>query len=159
MKTRMILLIAASLFLFSCGNISDEQSKEQTEAVTHEEHSHDHEMATLELNNGAKWDSDLSTFTGMKKLELTLFNFNENHKNPTLADYNKLGEELANINKDIISQCSMRGIDHDQLHILLAPMLANVDVIKNGQDMVKVKDNTEELSAALVQFFEHFEVK
>ena len=98
MKTKTILLIAVSLFLFSCGNISNEQSKEQTETVTHEKHSHDNETAVLILNNGAKWDSDLSTFTGMKKLELTLFNFNENHKNPTLADYNKLGEDLANIN-------------------------------------------------------------
>lgn len=157
MKTKIISLIAISLFLFSCGNISNEQSKEQT--VTHEEHSHDKETPALELNNGAKWDSDQSTFDGMKRLELTLFNFSENHKNPTIEDYNVLGDALGNINKDIISQCSMRGIDHDQLHTLLAPMLANVDVIKNDQDIVKAKDNTEALSEALVQFFEYFEVK
>lgn len=52
----------------------------------------------------------------------------------------------------------MKGKDHDQLHVLLAPMLANVDVIKNGDDMLEIKVNTEALSEALVQFFDHFEV-
>ena len=158
MNIKIITLITVSLFLFRCGNTSNEQSQELTSALTHEEHPQGNNVPVISLNNGTKWNSDQSTFTGMKRLELALYNFGEEHHNPAIADYNRLGVALTDIDNEIISQCSMKGKDHDQLHILLAPMLANVDVIKNDQDMVKLKVNTEELSAALVMFFEHFEV-
>jgi hypothetical protein len=111
------------------------------------------------LNNGTKWDSDESTFAGMKRLELTLYNFSEDFSEPTIADYNKLGEALANIDKDIISQCSMQGEDHDQLHLLLTPMLHYVNEIKNGVNTHDAKINMEALNKAIAQFFKHFEVK
>ena len=158
MNTKIITLTIVSLLLLSCGNTTNDQTNELTAPLTQQEQSHDDPIPAISLNNGTRWNSDQSTFTGMKRLEFTLYNFRVGKHNPTIADYNTLGDALANIDNEIISQCSMKGKDHDQLHILLAPMLANVDVIKNDQDMVKVKGNTEELSAALVLFFEHFEV-
>lgn len=139
---------------FSCSTSHDKKVDDHP-AETHQETPE----LTLSLNNGAKWKSDESTFTGMKRLELTLFNFSKDFKEPTINDYNKLGEALANINADIIKQCSMEGKDHDQLHILLAPMLENVDVIKKGTDPVQVEENVQELRSAITKFFAHFEVK
>lgn len=160
--TYLITIISLAGLLFSCGNAAQhDHDSSNTETEANEQQSETHEAATkikLSLNNGAKWNSDESTFTGMKRLELTLYNFKNDNKEPSVADYNKLGVALANIDNDIISQCSMKGKDHDQLHILLAPMLANVDVIKNREDLVEIKVNTEALNEALVKFFEHFEV-
>jgi hypothetical protein len=160
--TYFIAIISFAVLLISCGNSGHHNhDSSNTEMVANEQQSDPHEASTeikLSFNNGAKWNSDESTFTGMKRLELTLYNFNNNIKQPSVADYNKLGVALANIDSDIISQCTMKGKDHDQLHVLLAPMLANVDVIKNGDDMLEIKDNTEALNEALRKFFEHFEV-
>ena len=161
MKLTIIpVLIIFFGFAISC-NSSHEHDSTQTQEVE-ADHQDDHAQSNSEiaisLNNGARWKSDESTFTGMKRLEMTIYNFNEDNDEPSISDYNKLGVALANIDKDIISQCSMEGKDHDQLHILLAPMLANVDVIKNGDNKVKAKENIEALNKSLVQFFEHFEV-
>ena len=160
--TYFIAMISLAGLLISCGN-SDRNNHDSsnTEIVANEQQSYPHEASTkikLSLNNGAKWDSDESTFSGMKRLEMTVANFNKNKEDPSISDYNNLGIALANIDKDIISQCNMKGKDHDQLHVLLAPMLANVDVIKNGDNRLEIKVNTEALSEALLQFFEHFEV-
>ena len=43
MKTLIILISAISLFLFGCGNTSNEKSSEQTETDIHDEHHHDEE--------------------------------------------------------------------------------------------------------------------
>ncbi|MCP4457380.1 MAG: hypothetical protein GY816_05045 [Cytophagales bacterium] len=94
----------------------------------------------------------------MERLKTALTDFGEKDS-PTITDYNSLGETLSNINKDIISQCSMQGEDHDQLHIVLVPMLDNVDAIKNGQDIDKIKENNAALSKSLMLFFEYFEVR
>ena len=163
MKLTIIPALIISLGLaVSCSNSGeqdhDSSTTENTAAEHQDETLHANTEIKLSLNNGAKWNSDESTFTGMKRLELTLYNFNNDNEEPSVADYNKLGVALANIDNEIISECSMKAEDHDQLHVLLAPMLANVDVIKNGDDMLEIKVNTEALGEALVQFFEHFEV-
>ena len=163
MKLTIIPALILSLaFAVSCSNSSEHKHDSSTTETTAEEQQAEDPQANAEiklsLNNGAKWNSDESTYTGMQRLEMTLTNFKNDNEDPSSTDYNKLGNALANINKDIISQCSMKGEDHDQLHVLLAPMLANVDVIKNGQDLLEIKVNTEELNEAVVQFFKHFEV-
>ena len=164
MKLSIIPALLISLgFVISCST-SNEHEHESTqtnevEAEHQDEHGQSNSEILISLNNGAKWKSDESTFTGMKRLELTTYNFNEDNDDPSIADYNKLGVALANINKDIISQCSMEGKDHDQLHILLAPMLTNVDVIKNSEDKIAAKVNMEALNESLVKFFEHFAVE
>ncbi|RLD24745.1 MAG: hypothetical protein DRI71_01635 [Bacteroidetes bacterium] len=161
--TYTIAAILFTVLTISCGGSNENDKSEANTETEVDEHPSDHDEATTEiklsLNDGAKWNSDESTFTGMKRLELTLYNFGEDTSDPTLADYNKLGEALANIDKDIISQCSMKGKDHDQLHILLGPMLGNVDVIKNGEDIDAAKENIEALSQSIAKFFAHFEVK
>jgi hypothetical protein len=141
--------------------VQHEHDSSNTEREQGQQPINPHEGLTeikLNLNNGVKWKSDESTFNGMKRLELTLANFKKDKEDPSISDYNNLGIALANIDKDIISQCSMKGKDHDQLHVLLAPMLVNVDVIKNGHDKDEVKVNIDALNEVLSKFFGHFEV-
>ena len=156
-------LILSLGFAMSCSTSGEQNSEsaiiENRAVESQAKTMHANTEIKLSLNNGVKWHSDESTFTGMKRLEMTLSNFSNYNKEPSTMDYNKLGVALANVDKDIISQCSMKGKDHDQLHLLLAPMLANVDVIKNGQDLLEIKVNTEALNEAIIMFFEHFEIK
>ncbi len=161
MKTNIMTVSVLALGItLSCGNLQEQKHHETTTTEkVDSKNSDENAEVKLTLNNGAKWNSDESTFNGMGRLEATLAEFSASTSTSSITDYNSLGESLANINKEIISQCSMKGEDHDQLHIILAPMLANVDVIKNGEDIDKAKTNTDELSKAIDQFFAHFEVK
>ena len=161
MKYTIIPILLLSLFVvMSCESSHEKRQSDHSTTESADSNASDkNEEAKLTLNNGVKWASDESTFSGMEKLKSALSHFSENSSTPSIAEYNSLGETLAMINKDIISQCSMKGEDHDQLHIVLVPMLANVDVIKNGQDITAIKENNAALSKGLELFFEHFHVE
>ena len=45
------------------------KSKEQNETVNHEEHQHNAEIQTLELNNGEKWKVDGKMITHIRNME------------------------------------------------------------------------------------------
>ncbi|MCF6359680.1 MAG: hypothetical protein L3J29_02840 [Cyclobacteriaceae bacterium] len=150
--------ILASGLLLSCG-VSNEQKHEMHEQETKEEHHQENNEARLSLNNGAKWEADEPTYNGMKQLKVTIILFKTSHNAPGNQEYNALGNQLGEITKEIISKCSMKGPDHDKLHIVLAPMLANIDVIKNETDLEASIKNIEALEASLEQFFAHFELK
>lgn len=156
--TKLIAAFVLILFMTSCGG-SQEHNHESHEQEAKEEHHEEKTEAKLTLNNGSKWEADEPTFNGMKELSLAITTFNTANNDPSQEQYNKLGNQLAGITKEIISKCSMKGPDHDQLHIVLAPMLANVDVIKNGKDVYDAKKNIDGLSGSLEQFFAHFELK
>ncbi len=161
MKLNRILTgITLSIILISCGGTA-EQTHETHQQEAKKEHDHDKKEAEpkLALNNGAKWAADVPTYDGMKAMRLAITNFSTVHSNATVEEYQTLGSQLGAITKEIISKCSMKGPDHDQLHIVLAPMLANVDIIKNGTNVDKARKNVEELENSLTQFFAHFELK
>ena len=158
--TKLITSFVLMGFITSCGGSQEkEQGHESHEQEAKDEHHEEKAEAKLMLNNGAKWEADEPTFNGMKDLSLAITTFNTANIDPTQEQYTQLGNQLAGITKEIISKCSMKGPDHDQLHIVLAPMLANVDVIKNGKDVYDAKKNIDGLRGSLEQFFAHFELK
>jgi len=151
--------ILASGLLVSCG-VSNEHKHEMHEQETKEEHHQENNEAQLSLNNGAKWEADEPTYNGMKAMRLTMTNFSTVHSNATtVEEYQTLGNQLGKITKEIIAKCSMKGPDHDQLHIVLAPMLDNVGVIKTGTDIYLIRKNADGLEKHLEEFFDHFELK
>ena len=156
--TKLISAFILTGFMISCGG-AKEHEHESKESVPKAEHHEATQDSKLSLNEGAKWEADEPTFNGMKELKLAIVTFKTSHNSPIQSEYNSLGIQLAGITKEIISKCSMNGLDHDQLHIVLAPMLANVDVIKNGSDIDKIEKNVNALSNSLEQFFDHFELK
>jgi hypothetical protein len=159
MKPTILAIILLSLgSAVSCGHPNVRKHDATTTQKATDQQESEASQLKISLNNDGKWHSDQSTYTGMKRLELKLYTFKNNNEESSLEDYHELGIALTKINNDLISQCSMKGVDHDQLHILLAPMLTNVDVIKNGGDVDKAKANTEALAEAVAQFFVHFEV-
>ena len=159
MKIYKILTgITLSIILISCGGTADKKRETQKEEVAHD---HDKKKAEpkLSLNNGAKWAADEPTYNGMKAMRLAMTNFSTVHSDATIEEYNSLGKELGLITKEIIAKCSMKGPDHDKLHIVLAPMLGNVDVLKNGEDIYVARKNENSLEKNLEAFFKHFELK
>ncbi len=155
--TQLFTVIVFLIFGMACNNPS--QHGHPAENQQSGDEAPEAAKIGLTLNNGAKWAADNSTYGGMKQLELSIHNFTQSHTNPSLEDYHQLGEALASINTEIIRQCSMQGKDHDQLHLLLEPMLQNVDVIKKGNDTGAAAKNLLALEKSLAMFFAHFTVE
>ena len=135
MKKITVLIPVISLFLFSCGNTSNEKSKEQTETVTHEEHQHNAEIQTIELNNGGKWKVDANMITHIHNMENDIISFS----NVEQKDYKSLAEKLQSNIDLLTSNCTMKGKAHDELHKWLLPY---IDLVK---ELSEAKDETEAL--------------
>ena len=135
MKKITISLTVISLFLFSCSNTSNEKSKQQTETVTHEEHQHNDEMQTIELNNGEKWKVDANMITHIRNMENDIISFAKVEQ----KDYTSLSNKLQSNIDLLTSNCTMKGKAHDELHKWLLPY---IDLVKELSE-VKVETESE----------------
>lgn len=151
--TRLISLLAISLFLFSCGNNANEKSQEQTEAVTHEEHQHHTETNALELNNGKKWKVNDEMVPAIRAMEKDINTF----ANSEQKDYRSLAEKLQKNIDVLISSCTMKGKAHDELHKWLVPYIDTVKGLKEAKDETTAAKYFGDIQIAFTTFNQYFQ--
>lgn len=102
------------------------------------------ELEGLRLNDGQKWHVDASTHAGMLNIQQLLVE----HEGVASK---KLGDRVKDELKEIIKQCKMKGVDHEQYHIVLNAMLIESKAMKRG----KVTDATK-LQKMVDSYFVYF---
>jgi hypothetical protein len=153
MKKIPILISVISLFLFSCGNTSNEKLKEQTETVTHEEHQHNAEMQTIELNNGEKWKVDANMITHIRNMENDVISFAKVEQ----KDYKSLAEKLQSNIDLLTSNCTMKGKAHDELHKWLLPYIDLVKELLEAKDETEASKQFENIQTSFTTFNQYFQ--
>lgn len=153
MKTLIILISAISLFLFGCGNTSNEKSKEQTETVTHKEHQHNAEIQTIELNNGEKWKVDVNMITHIRNMENDINSF----ANVEQKDFKSLAEKLQSNIDLLTSNCTMKGKAHDELHKWLLPYIDLVKELSEAKDETEASKQFENIQTSFTTFNQYFQ--
>ena len=153
MKKITISLAVISLFLFSCGNTSNEKSKEQTETATHEEHQHNDENETIELNNGAKWKVDDNMITHIRNMENDVISFAKVEQ----KDYKSLGEKLQSNIDLLTSNCTMKGKAHDELHKWLLPYIDMVKELSEAKDETEAEKQFHNIQTSFTTFNQYFQ--
>ncbi len=153
MKKITILIPVISLFLFSCGNTSNEKSKEQTETVTHKEHQHDEESEIIELNNGEKWKVDANMITHIRNMENDVISFAKVEQ----KDYKSLGEKLQSNIDLLTSNCTMKGKAHDELHKWLLPYIDLVKELSESKDETEALKHFENIQTSFTTFNQYFQ--
>jgi len=153
MKKITILISVISLFLFSCGNTSNEKSKEQTETVTHEEHQHNDEMQTIELNNGVKWKVDANMITHIRNMENDIISFSTVEQ----KDYKSLADKLQSNIDLLTSNCTMKGKAHDELHKWLLPYIDLVKELSEAKDENEAAKQFEKIQTSFTTFNQYFQ--
>ncbi len=84
----------------------------------------------LTFDNSNKWLVNLETHEGVKNMDSILKEFeSENAK-----DYEELGDNLSKQTSYIIKNCTMTGESHDQLHVVLVPMLDEISVLRESNN-------------------------
>lgn len=144
------------LALVSCKDNKNQETITHSDAVEHpvdavnEHHEEDASdvygnawTEEIELNNGDKWDSDLTTNEGVKKLQHT---FNT-QATSSLADYHKLAELLNEDKNYVVKNCTMEGPAHDNLHVWLHPLIEKIAALtqtESVEDASKIKNSIKE---------------
>lgn len=109
-----------SLLLIGCGNQEENSAKDKTldsnvvSTVDIAPNPHD-----LILIDGEKWIIDEGMRVSIDSIELRMEAFN----GVTLSDYEALSGDLAHHTKSVISNCTMKGQAHDELHKWLIPFI------------------------------------
>ena len=153
MKKITILIPVLSLFLFSCGNTSNEKSKEQTETVTHKEHQHNAEIQTIELNNGEKWKVDANMITHIRNMENDVISFAKVEQ----KDYKSLSEKLQSNIDLLTSNCTMKGKAHDELHKWLLPYIDLVKELSEAKDETEAEKQFQNIQTSFTAFNQYFQ--
>ncbi len=74
------------------------------------------------------------------------------------TDYKTLGEDLSKQTSFIIKHCSMKGESHDQLHVVLLPMLDEISILREDTNHKKKKLALHNLELLVSTYFKFFKV-
>ena len=135
-----IILVALLISCYSCKN---DTTKTETQSAI--------QLEGLTLNNTEKWLANTETHVGMKRIDSIL-------KNNTASDGKTLGEALSKQTSYIIKSCDMTGEAHDQLHIVLVPILEEITDIKDIENSSELEKKVTVLQGLIVTYFEYFKI-
>ena len=153
MKKKVILIPAIALFLFSCGNASNEKSEDLSEIETHDEHHHDDESEAIELNNGEKWTVDANMLTHIRTMENDVVSYAKVEQ----KDYKSLSEKLQSNIDLLTSNCTMKGKAHDELHKWLLPYIDLVKELSEAINEAEALQQFENIQTSFTTFNQYFQ--
>jgi hypothetical protein len=139
MKTKTLSIILIFIATLGCKN------ETKTEAISTADN------LELILNNGEKWIANKETHIGMHRMDSIL-------KNNRTSDGNLLGDALSKETSYIIKSCDMKGEAHDQLHVVLVPILEEITEIKDVVNTSELKQKTTTLKNLIATYFEYFKI-
>jgi len=176
-KIKYFVAMAAVVFaLSSCGGSGEHNHSHGKDGHEHHEgdghdhsnhehhdgdgHNHDKEHAstegkTLKLNDGNKWKSDSATHMAYSQMQDLMVAFAE--KGDADKNYADLGMMLSAQTDATIAACSMTGPNHDNLHLVLEPLIGEINELKSN-DAAKGKAVATKVEALIKAYFEHFEL-
>lgn len=134
------LLILLLVLVVSCKSETNEKNEEVLSVSD----------SQLQLNDGKKWIANTETHIGMKRIDSLL-------KNNSSFNGKLLGEAISKQTTYIIKSCNMKGKAHDQLHLVLVPILEDVSELKESKDALKSKQIQNKLELRLQDYFKYFE--
>ncbi|NRR92165.1 hypothetical protein HSX10_11355 [Winogradskyella undariae] len=109
------------------------------------------QLEGLTLNNNEKWIANKETHIGMKRIDSIL-------KNNTSTNGKLLGEALSKQTSYIIKSCDMEGEAHDQLHVVLVPILEEITDIKDVKNSLDVEKKVTTLRRLTSTYFQYFKI-
>ncbi|MBJ7881394.1 hypothetical protein [Gelidibacter salicanalis] len=104
------------------------------------------------MDNGAKWQADLTTNGGVKQLQKTFYAQTTN----SLEAYHKLAEQLNEDKNYVVKNCTMEGPSHDNLHVWLHPLIEKIAALSKTEtveDASKIKHSIEKNINAYSDYF------
>ncbi|MGB1308700.1 MAG: hypothetical protein ACPG6B_07305 [Oceanihabitans sp.] len=150
MKTKYLCISLLLLVIYAC---KTDTEKKITKASNTTEISL-LDTLQLKLNKGKKWQVNPETQGGVEKMNTILKAFKKN----TNKNYNALGKNLSSQTSYIIKNCNMVGEPHDQLHVVLVPMLEEISNLKESKNNKEAEKYVMQLEGLIKDYFNHFKL-
>ena len=151
MRVNILIVLVVIISISAC----NDKTKNTTSVNTTTQNISLLDTLTLKLNNGEKWVANNETQIGIIKMDSIVNKF----KTDGNEDYSSLGETLSKQTSFIIKSCNMTGDAHDQLHVVLVPMLDEISILKESINKEESKNALIELEDLIEGYFSHFRVK
>lgn len=143
MNRLVLKTVIVVMMLLSCYSCKNDKSKT---AISSEI-----KLEGLTLNNNEKWIANEETHIGMQRMDSIL-------KNNPFKDGKTLGEALSKETSYIIKSCDMEGEAHDQLHVVLVPILEEITEIKDIKSTSEVEKKVTTLQNLIQTYFNYFKI-
>ncbi len=150
MKPKLLITLLLVILISSC-------KKDSQKSVSNTGETEDISLLdtlTLKLNGGEKWIANNETQIGIVKMDSIIKKF----KNDETNNYLGLGNDLSKQTNFIIKSCNMTGEAHDQLHVVLVPMLDEISILKESENTEESKTALGELELLIKAYYSHFEI-
>ena len=162
MKYLTVAIITLS-FLSGCGqneknNRQKENSQEKSQTQQKkgaEQHEAEGDNTILQLNDGQKWETDLSTRKGMQTIDSLITAYDQRQALDSQA-YKRLGGQLKSEMQTIHQECSMEGQGHKELHKFITKIHPHIQNLVDG-NIPKAQQSFEKLDPLMSQYQEHFQ--
>lgn len=151
MKAKHIFLALICMTLINC---KKNLEKVETPIETSESTTNHKEIPNLKLNNGQKWTANLETHQGFQNMDSILKIF----RKEGTENYKLLGENLSTQTNFVIKNCTMKGESHDELHVILLPVLEQISTLKESENSIDAQNAFNRLEEMVQEYFVYFRI-
>ena len=154
MKTiRIVLALLITASFISCEQSNKKETDSKHEETKSEEATEHHVAETvLSLDNGKLWEANVETTNGIENMINLMASFSDKEN---VESYTTLKEGLEKEFGEIITNCSMTGEPHNQLHNYLVPIVETFKGLASD-DLAICKENFENLNKHLSKYDAYF---
>jgi hypothetical protein len=156
MKKLLALLLLTGTLL-ACNNHQHAENKNAIETSEADHRQNETVSEKLILNNGAKWKVDSITNSNVENLQAIIKKFNSG-TDKSLAAYKKVDDDLQHGLDKMISECKMKGPDHEALHKWLEPLIKQVDKLKQASTDTNAAQLFEAVNTQVNLYNQYFEL-
>lgn len=152
---QLILIISIVSITYSCDTKKAEKQEKSTvkkKEMEQKEEAHE-DAAILRLNNGNLWSANSETTTGINNM-IALMNAFSDKEN--LEGYATLKQNLEKEFGTIITECTMEGEPHNQLHNFLTPFSSLFKKLESSE-LTVCKESFDTLKKHLLTYSNYFE--
>lgn len=106
----------------------------------------------LKMVNNTKWNANKATQIGMHKIDSTVRKFQALKR----QDFKNLGALLSKETSAIVKNCDMTGEAHDQLHLVLVPILEQVVLLKEDHSIADKNTAVKNIEGLVEAYYQYF---
>jgi len=151
MKATITVILATSLLL-ACNPGKEKESHPENAPATENHSQHEEKATGLVLNNGAKWKADSITVLNVSLMQSTI----SSAQKESPLDIRKTAALLQDGLNKMVTECKMKGPDHDALHHWLEPLLEKTKALKKATSIEQASVILSELEKQMNLFAQYF---
>ena len=146
-------ILFVTITMVACQSRNESNNVVTKDSVIDNHDNHPKKTQGLTLHNGIKWKADSSTVLNVDLMQKIV----SGAKKGSLENYNETASGLENALNKMVSECKMKGADHDALHQWLEPLMSKTNELKKVNDIETADAMLPDIEKQINLFPQYFE--